>query len=210
MRYALGLLFLITSSVGATTVTLDFESLDDVSFLDADAVPGSEGYVPVVENGFVLDASTSAFNVGISTDVSGNNFLAFCGWCSEGGPNGVGAENVSIYAENGSAFNLQSIDTLTFGGNGSFFFTGQITGYIDGVAQAYAVISSEPATLTFDESWSNLTKINIAWNTPYSLPDLMGTGVDNIVLQVVPVPAAVWLFGSALAGLGWMSRKQTS
>jgi hypothetical protein len=26
---------------------------------------------------------------------------------------------------------------------------------------------------------------------------------------VVPIPAAVWLFGSALAGLGWMRRKQT-
>jgi hypothetical protein len=26
----------------------------------------------------------------------------------------------------------------------------------------------------------------------------------------VPVPAAVWLFGSALAGLGWMRRKQTA
>jgi hypothetical protein len=26
----------------------------------------------------------------------------------------------------------------------------------------------------------------------------------------VPVPAAVWLFGSALAGLGWMRRKQTT
>ena len=25
----------------------------------------------------------------------------------------------------------------------------------------------------------------------------------------VPIPAAVWLFGSALAGLGWMKRKQT-
>ena len=26
---------------------------------------------------------------------------------------------------------------------------------------------------------------------------------DNIVVSIVPVPAAVWLFGSALAGLGW-------
>jgi hypothetical protein len=26
----------------------------------------------------------------------------------------------------------------------------------------------------------------------------------------VPVPAAVWLFGSALAGLGWLRRKQTA
>lgn len=32
-------------------------------------------------------------------------------------------------------------------------------------------------------------------------------GADN--LSVVPVPAAVWLFGSALAGLGWCRRKQT-
>jgi hypothetical protein len=27
---------------------------------------------------------------------------------------------------------------------------------------------------------------------------------------VIPVPAAVWLFGSALAGLGWLRRKQTA
>ena len=27
-------------------------------------------------------------------------------------------------------------------------------------------------------------------------------------VTAVPVPAAVWLFGSALAGLGWMRRKQ--
>ena len=28
--------------------------------------------------------------------------------------------------------------------------------------------------------------------------------------SVVPVPAAAWLFGSALAGLGWLRRKQTA
>jgi hypothetical protein len=28
-------------------------------------------------------------------------------------------------------------------------------------------------------------------------------------ISAVPVPAAAWLFGSALAGLGWMRRKQT-
>ena len=29
-------------------------------------------------------------------------------------------------------------------------------------------------------------------------------------LTAVPIPAAVWLFGSALAGLGWMRRRQTA
>jgi hypothetical protein len=31
-----------------------------------------------------------------------------------------------------------------------------------------------------------------------------------IVTQVVPIPASVWLFGSALGGLGWMRRKQVA
>jgi hypothetical protein len=36
-----------------------------------------------------------------------------------------------------------------------------------------------------------------------------GWGVENVRMdvQVVPVPAAVWLFGSALGLLGWMRRK---
>jgi hypothetical protein len=54
------------------------------------------------------------------------------------------------------------------------------------------------------------------------LSTIVGTGTQalwsasnsyNAILTVttstVPVPAAVWLFGSALAGLGWMRRKQT-
>ena len=34
--------------------------------------------------------------------------------------------------------------------------------------------------------------------------------MDDIQTSVVPVPAAVWLFGSALAGLGWFRRRQTA
>jgi hypothetical protein len=33
--------------------------------------------------------------------------------------------------------------------------------------------------------------------------------IDDVMITAVPVPAAVWLFGSALAGLGWMRRKTT-
>jgi hypothetical protein len=29
-------------------------------------------------------------------------------------------------------------------------------------------------------------------------------------ISAVPIPAAVWLFGSALAGLGWLRRRQTA
>lgn len=32
---------------------------------------------------------------------------------------------------------------------------------------------------------------------------------DSLTVNVVPIPAAFWLFGSALIGLGWIRRKQT-
>ena len=35
-------------------------------------------------------------------------------------------------------------------------------------------------------------------------------GIVSGSINAVPVPAAVWLFGSALAGLGWMRRKQSA
>ncbi len=40
---------------------------------------------------------------------------------------------------------------------------------------------------------------------------LTGTGCIGVSCgsTAVPVPAAVWLFGSAIAGLGWMRRKRT-
>jgi len=51
------------------------------------------------------------------------------------------------------------------------------------------------------------TCINSTCNTG---PGLRGLGSGYITASsVVPVPAAAWLFGSALAGLGWLRRKQT-
>ena len=38
----------------------------------------------------------------------------------------------------------------------------------------------------------------------------LGRNVVSGSVSAVPVPAAVWLFGSALAGLGWLRRKQAS
>jgi len=39
---------------------------------------------------------------------------------------------------------------------------------------------------------------------------LLGAGGGTISGSVVPIPAAAWLFASALAGLGWVRRKQAS
>jgi hypothetical protein len=70
---------------------------------------------------------------------------------------------------------------------------------------------SEWQSLIFDDSWNGIQTLVI---DPSSITTGFGafTGAmnfDNFAANVVPIPAAVWLFGSALAGLGWMRRKQT-
>ena len=39
--------------------------------------------------------------------------------------------------------------------------------------------------------------------------DTLSIYVDNVTVQAVPVPATAWLFGSALAGLGWIRRRRS-
>ena len=41
-------------------------------------------------------------------------------------------------------------------------------------------------------------------------PAYLGYYTGSISGSVVPIPAAIWLLGSGLAGLGWLRRKQTA
>jgi len=63
-------------------------------------------------------------------------------------------------------------------------------------------------TVVFDSSWTNIQTLEIGFLSE-CCSEVIYTEVDNIVVNAVPVPAAFWLFGSALAGLGWM-RKRSS
>ncbi len=40
--------------------------------------------------------------------------------------------------------------------------------------------------------------------------DTLNLYIDNVSVSVVPIPAAAWLFGSALAGLGWLRRRSAA
>ena len=42
---------------------------------------------------------------------------------------------------------------------------------------------------------------------PLNFDELIGLGLDGVSISAVPIPAAAWLFGSALGLLGWMRRK---
>jgi hypothetical protein len=76
-----------------------------------------------------------------------------------------------------------------------FFFSGDLTndgGVLDLVSGPYG---TEEAVSFTDPDYPD----------GFYNQGLTGTGT----ISAVPVPAAAWLFGSALAGLGWMRRKQT-
>jgi hypothetical protein len=59
-------------------------------------------------------------------------------------------------------------------------------------------------TVLFSAEWSNLSSVT------FSTEEENNIALDNIIVSAVPIPAAIWLFGSALAGLGWMRRRKTA
>ena len=59
------------------------------------------------------------------------------------------------------------------------------------------------STHSFDSDWNNLEYVKIqSWAGDVA--------IDNISANIVPVPAAVWLFGSGLGLLGWIRRRKTA
>lgn len=72
--------------------------------------------------------------------------------------------------------------------------------------------AASPLTLTinFAESlWSGSSVIAISSGQEYSSATKGQRTIVSGTLTAVPLPAAVWLLASALAGLGWLRRKQT-
>lgn len=80
-------------------------------------------------------------------------------------------------------------------------------------AEAFPFVASNDAFIGYDlstsisASWASPTHVgaaSVALNTVAGDLLIDYSETTSFMATVVPIPAAVWLFGSALAGLGWM------
>ena len=170
------LLLLGTTTVGA--VTIDFEDYTG---------PSGTTAVPAQSNGFNFTGAGTTTPIAWALNLAGTAgwSLAFCPGCT-----------VTMTADSGAAFDLLSLDLLNTGGNPIGFIGTYTAG---GTVQTSLNASgSDFINFSFDGQWAGLSSLEIIGDF-----SSLGTGIDNIEVNVVPIPAAAWLFASALGLLGW-------
>ena len=183
----IGVILLLASAANAATVVLDFEEFTPMTYPSTYPSLQSQGFDLSTEAGF-----------GVHPDGDGgynSQWLAYCGNCT-----------TTLQSQTGAAFSLESVDLFLPAVSVPADF--QITGYYAGGGTIAVDLTLDQNVLSyeFDPAWSNLDQV--VFGTASG--SLFFHGVDNITVSAVPVPAAAWLFGSALAGLGWIRRKQVS
>jgi hypothetical protein len=178
--------FLFCSIAHAATVTIDFESPIASQGFQISSYATEGIYAPEYDVGTVYVSSNNGTNVFGAT--------AYDTVGQDGFGSGV---YFTLSRIDGQAFSLHGYDVFA-NSNGYYSTSGRTS---DGTA-----ISLSTALGTGD--WLNVTSVqfsSVGDGFSYSYADLT---LDNIIVgAAVPVPAAIWLFGSALAGLGWFRRK---
>jgi hypothetical protein len=205
MRYLIVVSLLLAASASqAVTVTMDFEG---VVADTADSIP----IAPYVENGLVLNSAlqeNGLFGKDASFLDGNSNGSAVFGWCSELSFLLCGQSDlITITQEAGAEFDLLSLDVAAFHTSvaGPMVAVGN---YAGGGSITIDLVVSDTSwqTYLFDAQWTGLSSLELYGDRTLTDSDLL---IDNVVVNTIPIPAAVWLFGSALAGLGWVRRKQT-
>jgi len=197
-------LFILSAFACATQaapVTIDFEGVVP------DNQHGLDGW-PYSEDGMIIDSQRPALIFGKDFTTSGvplnDNGSAIFGWCNN--PPSVCYEDdlITIRGQGGSAFDLSSLDAsnLYIGLQiSNYFVVGNFSDGRSSIATTLSLQLDTWTTYTFDSAWTGLESVTI------TADGIRDAALDNIVVNVVPLPATIWLFGSALAGIGWLRRR---
>ena len=191
----------LSAGAQAAPVTIDFEEFnigDGGGSVFATPILASQGYELTGSGG--PGGPFTSTEVLTGTNTGGTN--AYGGSISGFGQDGYNYHvDVTLEKADGGAFAIHNLDL--FMGTDPEGWT-QIRGTLAG--GGWVFLSGVPVG-TGD--WLNLEAVRFwaegnGFGYGYATVEL-----DNVVVSAVPIPAAVWLFGSALAGLGWLKRKQT-
>jgi hypothetical protein len=174
-----------TTAANAASVIVDFNG-----------VPAGYPVATLDSDGFRFTAGTEDFAVGENFGPAATTALAISG-----------VDSTMDLLVNGT-FSLDTFKMRTFTGEDEDIV---VTGYFQSgglITRNLTITSSYAPTYEFAAAWQGL--VSIQFDTSGGSPVYVDNIVTDVVASVVPVPAAVWLFGSALAGLGWLRRKQTA
>jgi hypothetical protein len=187
---------LLSAPTLAETVVADFNSLSSV--LPLPGVFVTQGVT------FEIDDSAANGPIILRDNFAGGdgNELAMCGYCE--------INYVSFYMETGNSFKLDSFLLGSQYAAEGVSITGSVVGHLDSggtVTQDIYVAAGAAHVISFDTAWIGLSSVDLAIN-PLTNGGFDAISIDNVTLQAVPIPAAVWLFGSGLGLLGWVRRKR--
>jgi hypothetical protein len=174
-------------SAQAVAATIDFEEFAGGTF------------TPIASNGFTFTGiSDSGFSSPYIYSNPSKVLAADAYQTSQFEPSALAS--IDFARTDSMAFALYSMDLEGFGGTVCATKASDSTSFCGGTADLGV------------GDWLNITSVSLYEEGVWSGAEIsVGGSIDNIVVgAAVPVPAAVWLFGSALAGLGWLRRKQTA
>ncbi len=184
-------LVLSAAQAGASTVTLDMEGIAPAGGVsdEINVVHSMSGYDLLINHGHFIDSAWS--EVGSTRADSGSDYLGI-----------DSLEPIVLSQIGGGSFSIFSFDaTDVF--TDSFYIPNlvfEVTGVLAGGGTLSASFTSDSSTafetFTFGSEWTDLASVTFIGNEHGAY--------DNIVVSsnlVVPLPAAVWLFGSGLITL---------
>jgi hypothetical protein len=190
-------LLLLGGMVKAGSVTIDFDDINATYVGLASYQEDGMTLTSNVPDGTLIDVNnTVRENIGI---FSGGTSSQSMFW----GANGA-VSTLTLSADSGLRFSIASLDASSlYNAAGTLTLTGTKAGggTVSQVLNLNGDISSYNVTGLGLVTSLDLSYDGSTFSAPYD--------VDNINLNVVPIPAAVWLFGSGLGMLGWFRRRKS-
>ncbi len=190
MRILSVFVLLIVSLTANAATIIDFDSVSIGS------------YDPLIIDGFRFEPLFGSWEQQVVQESLGDNAL----YMSVFGPFEFGSAGpiaIMMTAVDGNPFAFYGADFVGEAVVGDV--SSSITGNVFGGGGALGPIGTG--------DWLNLEAVffDVSSTTLSGFPsETLSMTIDNVNASVVPIPAAVWLFGSALAGLGWFRRRQTA